>query len=235
MNASNSPTLVAERRTESGKGPARRLRRSGLLPAVCYGRNTESVSLALDLEDLEDAIDTPRGLNTVFTVQLDGEDTAYDNVILRDYQVHPVRRDLIHVDLMVVEAGQEIEVHVPIEPIGRSLGEREGGKLRLLYPDITVVCLPSSIPDNIEVDVTELGPGGTIMASALDFPEDVEPSFKVDFAIARILMPRENVIGLDEEGVDEEGEEGEELAEGEEALEEGEEAEGEEGEEEETD
>jgi large subunit ribosomal protein L25 len=229
MDAQNNPTLVAERRTESGKGSARRLRRAGLLPAVCYGRNTESVSLAINLENLEDAIDTPKGLNTVFNVELDGEDTAYNNVILRDYQVHPVRRDLLHVDLMVVEEGQQIEVRVPIEPIGRSLGEREGGKLRLLYPDVKVICTPSTIPENIEVDVTELGPGGAIMANELDFPEGVEPSFKVDFAIARILMPRENVIGLEPEGEEEEGEEGEE------ALEEGEEAATEEGEEEETD
>lgn len=225
MDAQTNPTLVAERRTESGKGSARRLRRAGLLPAVCYGRNTDAVSLAINLENLEEAIDTPKGLNTVFDVELDGEDTAYRNVILRDYQVHPVRRDLLHVDLMVVEEGQEIEVSVPIEPVGRSLGEREGGKLRLLYPEIKVICTPSTIPDTIEVDVTELGPGGAIAASELDYPEGVEPSFKVDFAIARILMPRENVIGLEPEGAEEEAAEGEEaVAEGEEgATEEGEE------------
>ncbi|QDG50090.1 50S ribosomal protein L25 [Persicimonas caeni] len=220
MDASNNPTLMAERREESGKGAARRLRRAGLLPAVCYGRNTESVALAINLEDLEDAIDTPKGLNTVFTVQLDGEDTSFDNVILRDYQVHPVKRDLLHVDLMVVEEGQEIEVRVPIEPVGRSLGEREGGKLRLLYPDIKVACVPSAIPEVIEVDVTELGPGGAILASELDFPEGVEPTYKVDFAIARILMPRQNVIGLEPVGAAAEAEEEAEGAEA--AAEEGE-------------
>lgn len=221
MDASNNPTLVAERRNESGKGAARRLRRAGLLPAVCYGRNVDSVALAINLEDLEEAIDTPKGLNTVFTVELDGEDASYDNVILRDYQVHPVRRDLLHVDLMVVEEGQEIEVRVPIEPVGRALGEREGGKLRLLHPDVKVRCVPSNIPEVIEVDVTELGPGGAILASELDFPEGVEPTFKVDFAIARILMPRENVIGLEPEGAEAEEEEaeGEEAVEGEESAE----------------
>lgn len=223
MDASNNPTLTAERREDSGKGAARRLRRAGLLPAVCYGRNTDSVALAINLEDLEDAIDTPMGLNTVFTVQVDGEDTSYDNVILRDYQVHPVKRELLHVDLMVVEEGQLIEVSVPIEPVGRSLGEREGGKLRLLFPEIKVSCVPSVIPEVIEVDVTELGPGGSIMASELDYPEGVEPTFKVDFAIARILMPRENVIGLEPVGA--EAEEGEEAEGAEEA---GEEAAGEE-------
>lgn len=215
MDASNNPTLTAERREESGKGAARRLRRAGLLPAVCYGRNTESVALAINLEDLEDAIDTPMGLNTVFNVQLEGEDATYDNVILRDYQVHPVKRELLHVDLMVVEEGQLIEVAVPIKPVGRSMGEREGGKLRLLFPEIKVACVPSAIPEVIEVDVTELGPGGSIMASELDYPEGVEPTFKVDFAIARILMPRENVIGLEPVGAAaeaEEGEEGEEAA-----------------------
>ncbi len=227
MNAQANSTLVASRRTESGKGAARRLRREGLLPAVCYGRNTDSVSLAISLDNLEEAIDTPRGLNTVFTVELEGEDASYDNVILRDYQVHPVRRDLIHVDLMVVEAGQQIEVRVPIEPVGRARGEKEGGKLRLLYPDVKVMCTPAAIPDVLEVDVSDLGPGGAIMASELDFPEGVEPTFKADFAIARILMPRENVIGLETpeeeaaaaaeaEAEAAEGEEGEEGVEGEE-------------------
>jgi large subunit ribosomal protein L25 len=229
MDAQNNPTLVADRRTDSGKGPARRLRRAGQLPAVCYGRNIDSVALAITLEDLEDAIDGPKGLNTVFNVEVDGEDTAFNNVILRDYQVHPVRRELLHVDLMVVEADQQIEVKVAIEPVGRSVGEREGGKLRLLYPDIKVLCTASTIPANIEVDVTELSPGGAIMASELDFPEGVEPSFKVDFAIARILMPRENVIGLEPEGAEEEGEEA-----AEEGAEEGEEGATEEGEEEAT-
>ncbi len=221
MDAQNNPTLVAQRRADSGKGAARRLRRAGLLPAVCYGRNVDAVALAINLEDLEEAIDTPKGLNTVFTVELDGEEASYDNVILRDYQVHPVRRDLLHVDLMVVEDGQFIEVSVPIEPVGRSLGEREGGKLRLLHPEVKVACVPSAIPELIEVDVTQLGPGGAIMASELAYPEGVEPTFKVDFAIARILMPRQNVIGLEpvgaaaeaEEGAEEEAEAGEEGAE----------------------
>jgi large subunit ribosomal protein L25 len=232
MEAQQNPTLNAERRTESGKGAARRLRRKGLLPAVCYGRNVDSVALAITREDLEAAIDTPKGLNTVFTVAFDGEDDAYDNVILRDYQVHPVRRELLHVDLMVVEPGQQIEMTVPIEPIGRARGEKEGGKLRLLHPAVKVICIPSAIPEAITVDVTELGPGGAIMASELEYPEGVEPSFEVDFAIARILMPREDVIGLDtvDEAAEAE-EEAEELAEGEEPAE-GEEAE--EGEEEAT-
>ena len=230
MNAEPTSTLVAQRRTESGKGPARRLRREGFLPAVCYGRNVDSVPLALDLDELEEALDTPKGLNTVFTLQLDGEETAWDNVILRDYQVHPVRRDLLHVDLMVVEPGQKVVVKVPIAPVGKARGEREGGKLRLLHPDVEVTCVPGAIPESIEVDVTDLGPGGAILASELDCPEDVEPTFKVDFAIARILMPRQDVIGLEPEGAEEEAEE-----EGEEAAaEEGEEAAAEEGEEEES-
>jgi large subunit ribosomal protein L25 len=216
MEAQTHPTLLAERRTESGKGSARRLRRAGQLPAACYGRDMDSLTLAISLDELEEALDGPKGLNTVFNVHVEGEDLKFNNVILQDYQVEPVSRALLHVDLLVVAEDQIIEVAVPIESVGRAIGERSGGKLRLMRPEIKVRCAASNIPEVITVDVSELGPNDVTMASELDYPEGVEPVFTTDFAIARVMMPRRNVVGLDEVGAPEEGAE---AAEGEEAAE----------------
>jgi large subunit ribosomal protein L25 len=223
MEAQTKPTLDAVVREGRGKGTARKLRANGKVPAVVYGNDVDSTALSLDLDEFEEVLETPAGHNTVFELSLD-DGTTHEHVIMRDYQVHPVKRNLLHVDLLVVAPDQEIEVEVPIEPVGRARGEREGGQLRFLHPEVKVRCTPMTIPEMLEVDVTELGPGGAILASEVEYPEGVEPVFKVDFAIARILMPRQNVIGLEPEGEEGEEEEGEE-AEGEEG-EEGEEEEG---------
>lgn len=230
MEAQTHPTLLAERRTESGKGSARRLRRAGRLPVACYGNGMDSLSLSIDCATLEEALDGPRGLNTVFQVEVSGEDQNYANVILHDYQVEPVSRELLHADLLVVKEDQLVEVNVPITTVGQAKGEREGGSLRVIRPEVKVRCSALNIPIAIEADVSELGPNDVIMASELKYGDDVEPVFVTDFAIARVMMPRQNVIGLDDvadEGVELlEGEEAEAAAEGEEGAEG---AEGEEG------
>lgn len=205
MEAQTTPTLLAERRTESGKGSARRLRRAGLLPVACYGRGVDSLTLSINTAALKDALEGPHGLNTVFQVDVDGEDLKYENVILHDYQVEPLSRALLHADLLVVEDDQLIEVDVPITSVGRAKGERSGGRLRMIHPQVRVRCSVLNIPVGIELDVSDMGPNDVKMASDLDYGEGVEPVFVTDFAIARVMMPRQNVVGLDDvdEGEDE--------------------------------
>lgn len=198
MEAQINTTLVATRRSDSGKGFARRLRGAGQVPAACYGRGIETLALAVNHDALREAISGPKGLNAVLEVEVDGGDLRYDNVILHDYQVDPVSRALLHVDLLVVEEGQLVEANVPVTAVGRARGERVGGKLRLLFPEIRVRSTASNIPVEITLDVTSMGPNAVRMASQLNYPEGVEPVFVEDFAIARIMMPRQNVVGLDD-------------------------------------
>jgi len=203
MEAQTTPTLLAERRTESGKGSARRLRRAGLVPVACYGRGVESLTLSVNRATLIDALDGPHGLNTVFQVDVEGEDIQYKNVILHDYQVEPLSRALLHADLLVVEDDQLVEVNVPITTVGRAKGERSGGKLRVIRPEIKVRCTVFDIPVAIELDVSSMGPNDVRMASDLVFGEGVEPVLHNDIAIARVMMPRQNVVGLDDTDEDE--------------------------------
>ncbi|MFU8802669.1 MAG: 50S ribosomal protein L25 [Bradymonadaceae bacterium] len=192
-------TLQVQHRQATGKGVARKLRAQGLIPAVCYGELDENLPVTINPEEFAKIQATPRGLNSVFHIEFDGG-KKIQNVMLSDYQVDPVTRDLLHADLVAVDMDKPIVVTVPIEPTGRAAGVRMGGKLRVIQPRVKVRCRPSDIPEIITVDVTNLGPEGAIMASHLPFPEGVEPGFKGDHALMRIEMPRVVAAKTEEKG-----------------------------------
>lgn len=232
--ASDTPTLQVSVRDETGSGPSGRLREQGMIPGVCYGSGVDSFPVALDPDTLRDVLDTGHGKNTVFSIDVDGDDDEYDHAILRDFQFDPVKRTLTHVDLFVVDPDREIVVDVPVEPYGEAEGVHMGGQLQIVRPEVPVRCTPATIPDVIEVDVSDLGAEDSKKVSELEYPDGVESAAETDFPVIRIMMPRTGVIGLEPEGAEAEEEEeveGEEV-EGEEVEgEEAEEGEGEEGEE----
>ncbi|MBA2660846.1 MAG: 50S ribosomal protein L25 [Bradymonadaceae bacterium] len=193
MEAQQNPTLDAQARSETGKGVARRLRADGLIPAVCYGIDTTNTPLAINPSEFDKILATKRRQNTVFSIKLDAG-KQIDNVMLRDYQVDPIKRTLLHADLMVVDMKELVDVVVPVESIGRPLGVRMGGRLRLVRPEIKVQCRPGDIPESIVIDVNELGPESVFMASDVNWPAGVTPGFKDNFAMARIIMPRKVAV-----------------------------------------
>ncbi len=199
MEAQNNLTLDAQARNESGKGFARRLRANGLIPAVCYGVNTENTPLAINPDEFNKILATKRRQNSVFSLKLeDGKEI--NNVMLRDYQIDPVRRTLVHADLIVVDMNELLNIVVPVETMGRPLGVRMGGRLRVIRPEIRVSCHPTHIPESIVVDVTELGPDDVFMANDIRWPEGVQANFSDNFALARITMPRVVVAKTEEKG-----------------------------------
>ncbi len=192
MEAQKNLTLDAQARNESGKGVARRLRAEGLIPAVCYGVAIENTPLAINPDEFNKILATKRRQNTVFSLKLeDGKEI--NNVMLRDYQIDPVRRTLVHADLIVVDMNELLNIVVPVETMGRPLGVRMGGRLRVIRPEIRVSCHPTHIPESIVIDVTELGPDDVFMASDINWPEGVQSNFSDNFALARITMPRKVV------------------------------------------
>jgi large subunit ribosomal protein L25 len=221
METQERPVLGVHVRERTGKGSARRLRDSGKIPGVCYGGGDDALSLTIDPGELRELLDNPRGRNTIFELDVDGERTI-EPVMLKDFQREPVQRTLLHVDFQIVDLQKPVVVEVPLVPTGRARGVREGGKLTIVRPEIKVRALPGAIPDKIEIDVTDLGPAETYMMSDIEFPEGVKPTARGDYSVITIVMPR---VEEEEELLEElEGEEGE----GEEG--EGEEGEGEEGE-----
>lgn len=193
MATQSTPTLNATVRTGSGKGVARRLRAEGLIPAICYGQSVKDLSLSINPDEFDKITGEPTALNTVFDLELDNGDTV-NNVMVRDYQVDPLRREVIHADLVVVNPDEAIKMRIPIAATGKAKGVAMGGRLRFIQPTVELFVRPNDVPTEITVDVTNLTVEGAIMAGDLVLPEGVAPAYKMDHAIIRIQMPRTKKI-----------------------------------------
>ena len=189
MSTQEKVVLDVTSRDTSGKGVARKLRAEGLVPAVCYGLNTEAQKLQVPVESIVKLFDNPKRYNVLFDLQIDGE-TVIKDVMVKTYQLSPVRRDLLHVDFFVVDLKQPINARVPIKSVGRAKGVRIGGILNVIRPEIDIKARPLDIPVSIEVDVSHLDAGQTILANDIELPEGVEPGYKSNYGLFRIVMPR---------------------------------------------
>ncbi|MFO8071413.1 MAG: 50S ribosomal protein L25 [Polyangia bacterium] len=213
--------LEARLRRDTGKGPTRRMRREGLVPAVIYGPGTESVSIAVEPLALTHALSGPLRTNTVLNIDVDDAPAKLPDeihAIVRDYQYHPVSRELLHVDFFLVDVERAIDVEVPLIAVGRSAGEQLGGTLTQPYRRLPVTCLPPDIPASVEYDITEVELNESVQVKDLSIPEGVEVALEPETTVLAVVTPR----ALEEEKAEEEDEEG---AEGEEAAAEGEKAE----------
>ena len=186
---SANPTFTVQSRPESGKGVARKLRQNGLIPGVCYGHGAESTGVTADPAELYKLLTGPRRTNLVFRLEIEGKG-GFDSVMVRDYQIDPIRQELLHADFVVVDPEVEVRVTVPVTTSGRPKGVREGGRLQMVRAEVPVTCKPANIPEVVPHDVTNLGLGETLLASQLGLPDGVAPAYKVDYAIARIAVPR---------------------------------------------
>jgi large subunit ribosomal protein L25 len=182
--------VTAADRQETKKGPMRRLRASGKIPAVAYGKKLAPRSLSVSPKDLEDILASERGRNTVIEldVQSDGKAQGADKltVLLSSYQYHPVGRQLLHADFLQINLDEQVHVEVPFELTGKPKGVVMGGTLRQVFRKLPVRCLPQYIPVKITYDVTELD---------LDQHVHVE-DLKLSEGVAVELPPKRTVAGV---------------------------------------
>jgi large subunit ribosomal protein L25 len=183
--------VSAQRREEKGKGPARRLRTKGLIPAVVYGRRTEPTHLAVDPALLLKAIETPHRFNTLLTLQMDG---AQKHVLFKDYTVDPVTRRLLHADFLEVKLDEPVKVDVPVVTVGRAQGVADGGILSIATHEIVLEALPGKIPATIEVDVSGLKIGSSIHVSELTIPEGCKLKYATDYVVAFVAVPEKEEV-----------------------------------------
>ncbi len=232
---SDNIQLNAEPRADSGKGASRRLRRSGLVPAVVYGGDGAPQSISLEHNKFNHELEN----EAIYTQLIDlkiGEQS--EEVILRDLQRHPFKKRVLHADFFRIDKKKPINVVVPIHAVNTEecVGVKtDGGMLTQVATEIEVICLPKNLPEYLEVDVIELHLGETIHLSELKVPEGVEIVALTygedhDSGVISVVKIRAEEIISDEapEALDEEGEgeaEGDEDDEGRaEAPEDGEEA-----------
>lgn len=169
--------LDASIRTATGKGGARKLRAAGELPAILYGPGTPSVPLAVNAHTIDLILQKNHGEHILFTLNLkkDGQDAGKRLAMVKMLQFHPVSERLRHVDFYEVSLDKPIEVDVPLVPVGKAKGvEIDKGILEIIKRTVKVKCLPTAIPKEIDVDITNLGLGQAIHISDIKAPEGVK-------------------------------------------------------------
>jgi len=166
--------IEAQQRVPGGKNVNRRLRKSGKIPAVIYGRGRAPRTLAVDPDVVSDILHSESGRNTIIALRIDGGEPL--NAMVKEYQLDPVHGRLIHTDFIEIAMDRLLEVSVDIEIVGEAEGVRVGGGLLdVVTRSVTVQCLPSDIPDSIPVDVTDLKINDYVRVKNL--PEN--PKYKV--------------------------------------------------------
>jgi len=180
--------LSAETGRKRGTRPSRRLRREGKVPAVVYGLDAEPLSVTLDWPALRAALTTDAGLNALITLQIDG---AQHLSVIKELQRHPVRRDVLHVDFMRVRADQSIEVEVPLVLVGEALEvTRADGMVDQTLYTLAISVKPTAVPDEIEIDISDLQLGESLKVSDVALPEGATTNVDPDEAICSALITR---------------------------------------------
>ncbi len=150
-----------------GKNASRRLRHQGLIPAIVYGTKKDPVPVVVDPKKILEIIHSESGVNTIFELGL-SESEARRHVMIKDFQVDPVKGNLIHADFLRIQMDEVIEVDVPVQVTGEAAGVKlDGGILDHVTRQIRVSCLPADIPEHVTIDVTPLKIGDGLRVSDL--------------------------------------------------------------------
>lgn len=182
--------LVVEAREAIGKGAARKLRAAGKIPAILYGRGRDSLPLALDPRAL-DRILRSSGANTLLDLTVQGHPEVKDTVALvKDLQRDPLRGSIVHADLYAVDLTRAVTVDVPIHLVGKARGLDFGGILEHTLREVALECLPRSIPESIEVEISHLEVGDVIHVRELTLPEGVTLVTDGDLGVVHIALPQ---------------------------------------------
>jgi large subunit ribosomal protein L25 len=187
-------TVAAKRREGTGKGPARRLREAGLVPAIVYSRHGEPISISVDPKALRASLAGEARFNTLLTLKIEG-DAKEKMVLLKDHQVDPVEQTrLLHADFLEVRMDEKIRIELPVVLKGKPVGVVEGGILQQNTRFLQVYCFPNKIPMQIEVDVSNLKVAQSIHVAELKMPEGAELKFSTNFTIAVVAIPEKEEV-----------------------------------------
>ncbi|MBW1823120.1 MAG: 50S ribosomal protein L25/general stress protein Ctc [Deltaproteobacteria bacterium] len=180
--------LSATVRKEKGKGVAGRLRQKGMLPAVVYGHKTPSTPLLIDSKQLRQAIAGGKGESKLFSLLIEENGEPKEKtVMIKELQIHPLKRHYLHVDFFEVAMDEEITIPLPIKLLGEAEGVKIGGVLQQVRRELE--SLPSNIPDSLEVDVSSLNIGDSIHLKDVQLPPGIKVSEDADLTIATLLSP----------------------------------------------
>lgn len=212
--------LTADTTRPTGTRNSRRLRAEGKVPAVVYGLGQDTKQVSVEWPELRKALTTDAGMNALIDLDVDGE---HHLSIVKDLQRHPVRRDVIHVDFLLIDRDAPLSVEVPVVLIGEAdKVENEKGIVDQILYTLQINAKPDAIPNELELDISDLEIGSTLTVGDISLPPGVTTDLDADDPVATGSMTRSALV--EETAV--EGEEGAEGAEGEGAEGEGADGEG---------
>ncbi|HWR15851.1 MAG TPA: 50S ribosomal protein L25 [Terriglobales bacterium] len=199
--AIESFNVKAAGRESRGKNEARRLRKSGSIPAVVYGAGKAPLSVAVDPKQVFRILKSDSGHNTIFDLELEGEKTK---AMIVDWQTEPIKGSLLHIDLKRIAMDQKLKVTVPVVLKGDPIGVKtQGGILEQVLREVEVECLPSDIPPHIDVDVSHLEFGHVLRVSELPHGEGkLKFLTDEDQPVAHVIAVKEVVEAAPAEGAE---------------------------------
>ena len=178
-------------RAAAKKGAARRVRSGGQVPGVLYGRKREPVAVTFNEKELLSSLDKEKRRNTVLKLTVrDAGKSEEVTAMVRDAQINPLSRRLIHVDFLAVDLNAEVHVTVPLVLVGKAIGVTNGGNLHQSMHMVPVAAKPAAIPTKLEVDVSALDIGDALHASDLKLGEGVRVVLDAKEAIASVVAPK---------------------------------------------
>lgn len=173
-------------REDRGKGAARRSRASGKVPAVVYGRGMEPVPIEVDRREFLTALHTDAGMNVLLELKVGGKKML---TLARELQRDPVRGTLLHADFVQIDITETVDVEVPVHVTGEAPGVKEGGVLEQPLFTVHVRCLPTEVPEGIDVDVSGLGMGESLRVGDLPRSDKYEITNDPDEPVVSIAAP----------------------------------------------
>lgn len=178
--------LKAKQREDLRSSATKKIRQAGQIPAVVYGKDKDSTSVSVDSMELIRTV-REEGVNAIISLDIENGQTV--DVMLHDYQMHPIKDEVMHADFYMIDMTEEMDVEVPLRLEGEAEGAREGGILQQPLYELQVRAIPSAIPEEITVDVSKLDIGDTITIA--DLPVEDEYTFldEEDTPIAIVLPP----------------------------------------------
>jgi large subunit ribosomal protein L25 len=189
------PTVIESQiRIPGGKNANRRLRKSGKIPGVIYGPGKDPIVVTVDPSEVKAILHSESGRNTIFAVSVDG--SVQSNAMIKDYQLDPIKGNLIHTDFLEIAMDRLLELTVHVELIGEPEGVKlDGGTMDFVTRSIEVECLPSDIPESIKVDVHHLKINDYIRVKNIQTDANVKILSDPEIVIVTIVPPiKEEVV-----------------------------------------
>lgn len=179
--------LTSFKREKTGKEIAKKLRKKGLIPAIIYGPHINPIPISVKFSELESILNKHKGETLLFNLEIINGESFKIQAILKEYQTDPITDKIIHIDFLAIHEKNLITIDVPLEFIGKPIGITKGGVLEILLHELSIECLPSNIPDKIQVDITNLDIGDVLHVKDIKVPEGIRIAEDLEKTVVTIV------------------------------------------------